>query len=599
MIRPSDLPSVMTDRRSNGPHPTLRADAKENLLMIRLNAWTSMLALWLLALAPVSTKAAQQVASPPVSTSAKTDQPSRNMDFEAGWINYFSPDTCVYLAVPAPRIDGPLMRHVLDPEYLAKAREKVSGKAMTDLEKIVTEYTDAAKKEKIIEKDMIELFALGFAQGLRPGPKKDEPGFLVVVTKTDKLRRFYEWAVTRYRAEKGPDSLKDVAVEGIGGVTFAKLGKNQPVVVQTDKHFLISNRQEEIAQALKLAKLGKDHLGTTKAYKRARIRVNPKAAGFVLVNPIPTLDVLKGNYPLDAEQQTKLSEVRNALESLDAVVLQGSGESKIAQLDLLFILGPGSSAATRLAKSFQPKSLKSIDAVPADIHAFLGLIRPQDPTATLAGEMKEKVTQQLQTVKGTLQMQTGLDYDKDVAPWWGQEFGVAVSMSTGVPEVALLFESLDSKASQDAINKVVRHLSVTQNREFDEKKIGNATIRVVKQGAEPQKSPLNPALCSVNNLVVLASGPGVVEAIVQSEKKLGNHPGYALVKNLIPVDRTMVTFFLRSDLIAKVRNMASGGAASPATEATQQLTDQVDSFLVSVGSPDAETILFTALIVGK
>jgi len=567
--------------------------------MIRLTAWTVVLAFWLLAFVPASIWAAQRVTPSLGTTEAATNQPSRNPEFEKGWIHYFSPDYCLYLAVRNPNIEAPLVTKAISPENLAKAQEKASGKGMSDLERSVVDFADAAKKEKIIEKDLTELISLGLGQGVRPGPKQDEPRFLAVIPKTEKLCRFYEWAITRYRKEKGPDSLKDTIVEGLVGVSFPKREKSEPVIVQSDKAFLISNHREEISGAVKQAKGGKNHIGSTATYKRARSRVKPETAGFLLINPIPAWDAFKSSRALNAEQQTKLVEARKSLESLDAVLLQLSGNPKVAHVDLSVLMSPGSNAATRLAQVFKPRPIKGIDVVSDDIHAFLSLVRPPDVIAALADDTKEKVSQQLQTLKGTLQMQTGLDYDKDVAPWWGQEFCVAVSLSTNVPEVALLLESLDPKASQEAITKVVRHLSVTQNREYDERKIGNYTVQVAKPGLQPQKVPLNPTLCSMDNMVILASGSAIVESIIRSEKKLGSHPAYAAMKSIIPLDRTMLTFFLRSDLVSKVKGMRPGGPVSPREEAAQQFIDQVDAVLFDIGSSDADTIQFSVLINGK
>ena len=518
-------------------------------------------------------------------------------DFDAAWTSFFGPEHFVYLAVKNPNIDGPLMHRPLDTDPNSMPGAAKAGNPAGFLR----EFVEEAKKEKIIEANLTELAPDGFAGGMSAGvdPKK-EPAALLVIPRNDKLAKFHDWIVTQYIKKNGADSIKKVTIEGASGEKFLKSGKAQPVIVISDKALLLSNQEEEIAHALKRVKDGKDTLATAKYYKRSRSRVGADASMFVSIDPLPLLGMLEQNESSAPEQAKKLADARKNFQAIDGLLMQLAAEKSASHVDFTVLLDPAAPQYKNFKLLSGTSGVKAAGLVGVAAPALLSVIRPTDVAAGVAPEHRAQLEQQLQSLKGMLQVQTGLDFEKDVAPWWGSEIALILHVPDGgaPPEGALLFEAKEPKAAQEAVDKVVRHVGVSQNRTFSDRKIGDATIKTAEppQGGAP--SPVNPTLGLAGGYVFLATGPNVVTASLESKTKLTSAPGYAKLAASLPGDKLGLVLYLKTDVLMKAQGPTPPAPGTPGAQ-VRKLADEVDSVVVGLGWPDEESVRLTVLFNGR
>jgi hypothetical protein len=428
-------------------------------------------------------------ASPAAAASPGSAAPSR--DFDAALTSYFGPEHFIYMAVKDPNIDGPLMHRPLDSDASATA----PATAGSNPAQFIRDFLEDAKKEKIVEANFTELAPDGFAVGMAPGlDSKKEPAALFVAPKNPRLVKFYDWVVSHYQKKNGADSVKTVTIDGVAGTKFLKNPRGQPVMVLSENALILSNQEDQIARALKRSKEHKDTIATAKFYKRARSRVGADAAMFVMLDPLPLLTLIEQSAPPGPnreEQVKKIADARKNFEAVDALLIQLGAEKAASHVDLSVLLDPASPSYKNFKQLAGLAGVKASSFASAETPAFLAIIRPGDLTAGVAPESRPQLLEQLQSINGMLQVQTGLDFDRDVAPWWGNEIALILHTPEGgaPPEGALIFEAKDPKSAQDAVDKVVRHVGVAQNRTFSDRKVGDVTIKCRPSGGSPAWCP--------------------------------------------------------------------------------------------------------------
>lgn len=537
-----------------------------------------------LALAIVSTAVAQ---------GAPSAAPGR--DFDAGWTAYFGPDHFLYLAVKNPNIDGPLMHRPLDQEPIGPVKQGSPASFFRS-------FIDDAKKEKIIDAHLTELMPEGFAAGVSPATQpKAEPSVLMVAPKTAQLTKFVEWVVGKYKAKHGADAVAELKVEGQAGFKFLKTDKSQPVIVIAEGAVLMSNTEEAITAALKRAKDPKETVATAKYYKRGRSRVSADAAMFVMIDPMPMLNLIEQSStgPQGPDQAKKVADAKRNFQAVDSVLVQVSAGKEASHFDLSVLLDPASPAYKNFKLLAGAAGVKASGLAGVDTPAFLSIIRPTDLAGGVAPESRDQLTQQLTSMKGMLQVQTGLEFDRDVAPWWGNEIALLLHVPDGgTPEGALLFESKDAKAAGEAVDKVVRHVGVSQNRKFNDQKVGDVTLKVAAPPEGAPASPVNPTLGIAQNYVVLATGPNVITNALEAKTKLSAAPGYTRLSSAIPAAKQLIVIYLKTDVLVKAQGPNANAPTGPGAQ-IKKLADEVESIAVGLGWPDEESVRLTVLFSGR
>jgi len=518
---------------------------------------------------------------------------AQSREFDAAWTSYFGPEFFLFIAVKNPSIDGPLMHRPLEADPGPNA-----GPAQ-----FVRSLLEDAKKEKVIDANFAELVPDGFAVGFAPGadPKKGPAG-LLVAAKNPHLMKFYDWVITHYQQRNGKDSTEPVKIEGFSGTRFLKNPKGPATMLIGETAILVSNEESAIARALKRNKEGRDSIAGAKFYKRARNRVNGDAAMFVMADPVPFITLAEQSVtgPNRDDQIKKLEDARKNFEAVDAVLLALSAEKSASRVDFSVLLDP-SSAAFKNFKALAVKSgVKAGGFAGADTPLLLALIRPGDITGAVAPGYRENFANELMKYKGELQAILGLDYDADVAPWWGSEIALMLALpENATPQGALLFEARDAKAAQAACDKVAKFIQVSQNRMFQEMKVGDASFQVAgpPPGLPPgTPSPLNHTLGLAGGFAILASGPDIVQAALDAKAKLAGTPAFTRLATAVPAKNTGGLLYLKTDVLVKMQP----GAPTPGSPALKmkQLADDVDSIAATCGWPDEESVRVTVLFNG-
>jgi hypothetical protein len=534
---------------------------------------------------------------------------TRATDFDAAWTSYFGSDLAAYVAVRTPNAEGPLIHSDIDSKALNTVDNPNTPPALTEMSKVFKEMVEEAKKQKLIKKNLSELVGGGFAIGVGPGDAT-APSAVVICPSSEALVKFEDWTLTRYRKDHGPDSIKDITIEGVKGIQFEKLEKVKPVVLHDGKVFVFANSADVAGKALVLAKSGKNNVASSKAYQRGRSRVSADALAFSIVAPLPMFDLIQKNTPPSPQNTPeKTKEARASMEHIDSLVFQVVTGAKKTVMSMTGVLNTTDSAFSKFSKMLPTRSLKAATVVDAGIPAFLDLLRPADLSAILDNaqqQQKATVEANLKSVKGQLQAQTGLEYDKDMAPWWGQEIALAVALPpNSPPEGALLLETTDPKATSAAIEKMVGHITSTQGRKFADKTVGAVTVKAAETVMTPQgPSPVNPVVCTSGNYLILGTSMGIVENILKADaKKLAQTPGFELLASNTGTERTSMVMFVKTDLIAKA-SQAGGppgqpGGPPPMNPQLKQLVEEVESVGISIGFPDGESMQLNLLFAGR
>lgn len=530
---------------------------------------------------------------------AQPATPDRAKNFDAAWTAFFGTEHFAYMAVSDPNIDGPLMHRPLDVASPAGQAAKAANPTG-----FVGEFVDEAKKDKIIEKSFTELTPEGFAVAAAPGADiQKEPAILFVAPKNPKLEKFYGWVIDRYKKKHGEGSTKELKIEGFAAVELQKSGQAKPVLCLSDKALLISNQESQIAAAIRRAKDNKDTLAGTKYYQRGRARVSADAAVFALIDPKPLIDALEksASGPQVEQQKAKLAEARKNFEAIEAMLVQVAAAKDASHVDLSVLLDPKAPQFDKFKAMAASKGVRSASFVSAEIPAYMALIRPKDIFATVPEQQKAQLEQQMQTLKGQLQVFTGLEFDTDVAPWWGQEIALTLFTPDGAPpEGALIFETSDAKKSQDALDKVVRHVKVSQNREFTEETVAGVTVKTAGPGPQgPQ--PVNPSVAAAKEFVILGTGANIVKSILDSKTKLNTAPGFIKLAATVPANKLGFTLYLKTDVLVKATANPQGGPPPPNSPNAQfaKLASEVESVVIGLGWPDEESVRLTVLFNGR
>jgi hypothetical protein len=538
-------------------------------------------------------------AQPAPSTAPKV-APERRQYFDSAWTEYYGPEYCVYLAVRDPGVEGPLMRRL-------EADAPAGSARVQDVVAPVQQFLRQARKEKIVDRHLSELVTAGFAVGVNPGDGKTsadgkrEPGVLFVLPRNDKLARFCGWLVEQYRKDKGADSTAAATVEGFGGTRFLKSGEAQPVLVLADKVALLANQESLIADALKRARSPKETLAGTRAYTRVRPKVAQGAAAFLVVDIARLVDLIKGATKNNPENARNFDHARASLEPIAGLLVQVSADKSATHAEMTVAIDPASPGYDKLRKLAPTRGVKAASLVAASTPAFLSLLRPADLAASIQAGQKEEFADKLLSLKGYLQTQTSLEFDKDVAPWWGQELAIALDApDDSPPEAALLVESTDAKACQAAVAKVVRHVGVTQNRTFGELQAGDTKFQVAKPGQ--YQTPFNWALGVVSGYAALGTGSRILAAAAGSDKKLSRTEPYKRLVGTFGADRLALAMVLKSDLLVRSLTVPPPGqqpGPPVVNPEVKRFSEEVESVVLGLGWVDPETVRVTLLFNGR
>ena len=524
------------------------------------------------------------------------------VNFDAAWTSYFGPEYFVYAAIKNPRIDGPLMHSPLDSD---PANVPAAAKANNPMQ-FMRAFLEDAKKDKIVEKNYTELVAEGFAMGVAAAPDQKEPAAaLFVAPKSQQLIKFDDWVIAAYQKKFGPGSTESVKIEGLTGTKFLKTeGKSQPVLIVADNVVLLGTQEATVAAALKRAKDKKDTIADAKYYKRSRARVGADAAMFVMINPMPIVALIEQSAkgPKTDEQQKKIADAKQNLAAVDSVLLTVGADKAASHVEMSIVLDPASPQTKSFKLLAALSGVKAAGFASASTPAFLGIVRPADLTAGVAEAHRESITQQLTSMKGMLQVQTGLEFDKDVAPWWGSEVGLMLHVPEAgggaPPEGALVFDSKDPKAAQEAIDKVIRHVGVAQNKTFVDRKVGEFTMKTAEPPPGGQPSPVNISLALANGYVVLGTGPTVIDNALSDKNKLSGTPGYQRINAAITPDKLGLVLYLKTDVLVKAQAGAPQAPNSPGAQ-VRKLAEDVDSIVLGLGWPDDESLRIALVFNGK
>ncbi|MBI4862042.1 MAG: DUF3352 domain-containing protein [Candidatus Riflebacteria bacterium] len=400
---------------------------------------------------------------------------------------------------------------------------------------LLVKLTRAARQEKLIVDGLIELVPLSGAIGFKGSWTK--PSVLLAIRSSERLWRLLAVARVQLaeelsRSKAGPGiAFADLTIEGAPAVKMTTREGTHLLIARTGDTLIAADSEAEVGAAIRLFRDSKARtVVSNRFFSPARGRIKSGAVAFAVVSPGSFLHDLASlsltQFPPEMRQGIQLFG-----QLFEATFLQLTAEPGSTQLELVVELDRSSQNYRHFnlddrSRFFLENTLKAAESTPSDSLFLLNLFQTltpgrKDPSLNPAIVGKGTAVlneQQWLTLKGQAQMFTGLDIEKDVVPWLGPEAAVAARRTkTAGVEFSVLLESIDSKATQAAVDKALRHLTFTQNRTFAEQKIGRSSMRVA---APTPASPLTPAVALTERFLVIGTGPEIVEATVGSPRKL-------------------------------------------------------------------------------
>lgn len=389
---------------------------------------------------------------------------------DAPWAAYFGSQYALYVAMRAP--------HALD---AAEARFVAGLKPDEPLAR--------ALKEKVLARPL-DLVERGGAVGVTSNDGVTR--ILLVAERTPAADRLIAWARKTY-------PLKTVKV-GTRAALEVGAGAARMFVLVEGSVVLVADHPEDLEQAFKTRTIRMLDLPGSRVYSRLRPLLRPDASAIAIVQSGPELaGLLKHDGTL-----SQLAEVAGG--TVDGYGVALSGDARAPVVDLFLGLNDGSAAYEKLhlaerAKFYASHSLALGSVAPGDAQGFVSALQPPLDAAS---------QKQWDVFKGQLQMQTGLSYDAEIAPWLGPESGVVLRAADEKPELALLLTTTDAKASRASLDKAVRHLTITQNCTFTRVTHGTVEAQVA---AERPGNPVTPALAVAQGTVVLSTSPSLMKSV--------------------------------------------------------------------------------------
>ena len=505
---------------------------------------------------------------------------------DAPLVKYFGSQFTLYLAARSPReLPGPLLQ-----AWIKKVEESMAtGSKPEDL-------LARAVHEKVIARPF-DVFASGLAVGAVMSA--NEQHMLLAVPRTPAADKVVAWLKTALKS--GPLTGRPTKIEGQDAVEVLINGQVQLVAAVDGTVVILADRVEEIVDALKCARSPLHALSLQRSYARLRTRVKADAAAFAVLTPGRDLVEF---IRRDAAKLPGAQFMDTFVTMLDAYMIQLSGDAKAQQADFYFGLDPKSEGYARLhlaerVKFYAAHTLKLAATVPADVGLFATGLQPTYDTRelpTTVGFMGQEGAasnqQQWDILKGQLQVFTGLSFDGDIVPWLGSESCFVMRVVPGDHlEGAVLLETKDAKAAQGALDKAVRHMSISQNKTFTEKMLGPIHVRL----AEPvPDSPVTPALAVLPEAFVLASGPATIEAIVQFPLKASGSDTHVRLLKAIGDTRIVMLAWAQADLVTRlaknIEEMAARQANREPRRDVAAVLDGVDAVGLGLSMSDSDTI---------
>lgn len=526
--------------------------------------------------------------------------------FDAKTVAFYSKGYVMYVAMQDIMAQGPLMEKAVTDQPGASQL----GDTGEVVKKVFEELKKEAIEKKIINDDLRELFSAGFSMGLMPPAKadSDEPRVLFVVPQNDKLKQFFPLVLERFK--KNDKGTKGEIVEvDVGAPTKAVILKDPgaqppPVVLSQDDFFFVATDPEVLKEALLQAKKTEDGFASTSAYTKGRTMVQSDAAGFMVFSIPEIAKAASASAKVTPENKVNMDRMLNFAQACSALLVQVKAKKEASEILMSLVFDPTNAEFKNIQGYLPSRGLKSPANLGADSAFYLAFLRPGDVVGKMEpGPSRQQIEGQLKSLQGLLQVNLGLQFDADIAPWWGQEMAVAVNMGGGgMPEVAVMVESTNDEAAQKAIDKAVNHLTYTKNQKFQEVKIGDV---VVKQALPPplppeaagnpqaQNGPL-PALCRIPGFMVLATGTGVLDKILTSKDKLATNPDFQRLGATVNAQTLALAIYFNTRFLDGLpmfnQPVNPQDPQAKNVEQLKKIKEQVGSILIGMGTSTPEIL---------
>lgn len=346
-------------------------------------------------------------------------------------------------------------------------------------------------------------------------------------------------------------------------------GRRQPLLIlTTESHLLLSGTREVVEAASKAHGSSHDKLSRTPLYRKALAAMSREAAVVAVTDPSllrrTARDALSRKSGLVAAQP---GTVLQFVESLGAQLLPGR---PVTRVELLALVDTGSPIYPLLETSLPAEDPVAPGVVPAEVPFFMDVLLRLSEESELPRDSDEvlKKLRELKAARQALVSLIGLNWNLDIDPWVGNEVALAVLWDTRLPQVALMVRTRDEEAAAGAIRGVLSNFR--GKVELLEDRLLSHPVTRLKILSMPS---LHPLFATLKGFLVLASGPEIVEGLIDDRPRLADDTAFSTIYSTRGTRRLQVAAHMDPDLLRRVEQ-----ASPPArTAALKPLRESLEA----------------------
>jgi hypothetical protein len=509
----------------------------------------------------------------PAATASASSSPVASVAFDARWAACLPAEPLLYVAVRNLDFYAPAPGSADEAASMAGVRQRLAAApGAASFADWLQELNDYLLLHKLAQVSFLELLSGGFALATERPSEQAEPELTLVAPATPKLRAFLE------AFEKDAAKGKEVTSKPLAGgrlvvmrcqdrqAAFAFLAGPELILAGSDP--------ARVEAALARAASGGPSIATAPGYRDAVAKLHPDSVVLAVIEPgrvaasleaaarraesAPSqppqgppdpaalaAQLLKGLNP-----SRHLAELFGKLKSLSVQYVPGDA---LSHVDVRAGFGAGAPLPALVTRQLPEKPLEAPGMVSANHPIFLGLslAAPGDEAANDPAAVQRAET--WAQTRGSAAAMLGLSYENDVAPWIGSECSLTVLWDAKLPQVALLAGVRDEEACRRAMLRVAANFK--GKLAFQERTVAGAKILV---SALPDRPQVKPSYAVTGGFLLVATGPEVLESLLDSPQKLRDSPGFASLFSVMGGNRLQLVGYGAAELMVRLAEMTGG-----------------------------------------
>ncbi len=503
--------------------------------------------------------------------------------FDARWAACLPAEPLLYLAVRNLDFYAPAPGSAEEAASMAGVRQRLAAApGAASFADWLQEINDFLLVHKMAQVSFLELFSGGFALATERPSEQAEPELTLVAPASPRLRAFLE--AFEKEAAKGKQVTSKPLAGGLPGgglpgggrlVVMRCPDRQAAFAFHVGPELVVAGSDPaRVEAALARAASGGPSVASAPGHRDAVARLHPDSVVLAVIDPgrvaaslesearraeaappqpprgLPDPAALATQMLKGLNPSRHLAELFGKLRSLSVQYVAGDA---LSQIDVRAGFAAGAPLPALVTRQLPEKAMAAPGLISANHPIFLGmsLSAPGEETSTdpAAAQRAEAWAQ----TRGSAAAMLGLSYENDVAPWMGAECALTVLWDARLPQVALLVGVKDEEACRRSMQRVASNFK--GKLAFQERTVAGAKVFV---SALPDRPQIKPSYSVTGGFLMAATGPEVLESLLDAPQKLRDSPGFASLFSVMGGDRLQFVGYGATELMERLAEMTGG-----------------------------------------